>query len=102
PDAAAEAALADGPGRLQVTFPLPSSARADHRLIVDNLSALGFVRVLADGTPLHLGELPPRADLARAKELLVVVDRLAVDPAAPDGARGRLVESLATAFAEGE
>ncbi len=102
PDAAADAAMADGPGRLQVAFPLPSSVRADHRLIVDNLSALGFVRVLADGEPLHLGELPPEADLARATELLVVVDRLAVDAAARDGARGRLVESLATAFAEGE
>ncbi len=102
PDAAAAGVLADGPGRLLVTFPLPASARADHRLIADNLAALGFVRVLADGEPLHLDELPPDTDLARARELLVVVDRLAVEADRPAAARSRLVESLATAFGEGE
>jgi excinuclease ABC subunit A len=102
PDGAATAVLADGPGRLLVTFPLPASARADHRLIADNLAALGFVRVLADGEPLHLGELPPDTDLARTGELLVVVDRLAVEADRPVAARPRLVESLATAFGEGE
>ncbi len=90
--------------RLQVVFPLPEAARQNHEAIVENLGALGFVRVLADGTPLHLQELPPGTDLARAGELLVVVDRLVLEP--PD-ARGpeppvRLPESLATAFQEGE
>ncbi len=93
-------------GRLQVTFPLPPSARASHAAIVENLRALGFVRLVADGTPLHLDELPDAADLHAATELLVVVDRLA-PPSAPTApgappAPARLAESLATAFAEGE
>jgi excinuclease ABC subunit A len=66
--------------------------------VVDNLRALGFVRVLADGLPHHLDELPAGVDLTRAGELLVVVDRLV----AGQRDAGRLAESLATAFQEGE
>ncbi|HET8656771.1 MAG TPA: hypothetical protein VFL93_14710, partial [Longimicrobiaceae bacterium] len=62
--------------RLMVCFPLPRSARVTHALVVENLRALGFVRVLADGEELHLDDLPADADLTRARELLVVVDRL--------------------------
>ncbi len=100
PQSAAEAILAALPpgARLQVAFPLPESARVTHAAVVENLRALGFVRLVADGVPHHLDELPPGIDLTRAAELLVVVDRLTATPeAAP-----RLVESLATAFAEGE
>ena len=86
--------------RFQVAFPLPMSARANHATIVENLRALGFLRVLADGRELHLDELPAKVDLTAAAELLVVVDRLAM------GAEGevpaRLTESLSTAFGEGE
>ena len=53
---------------------------------------------IADGAPHHLDELPAELDLTRADELLVVVDRLAAEPAAA----GRLAESIATAFQEGE
>jgi excinuclease ABC subunit A len=75
-----------------------------HKLVVENLRAMGFLRVLADGTMLDLA--PPDAedesvlgaDLTMAEELLVVVDRLRVDVAARD----RLADSLGTAFAEGE
>jgi excinuclease ABC subunit A len=72
--------------------------RATHAQIVDNLTAMGFVRVLVGGTLHRLDELPKRMDLARAKGALVVVDRV---PAAP-GAAERLADSLATAFAEGD
>jgi excinuclease ABC subunit A len=84
--------------RVMIAFPLPLSARVTHALVVENLRALGFVRVLADGREVHLDELPEDADLTRAGELLVVVDRLRVDA---DEA-GRLADSLQTAFGEGE
>ncbi len=73
---ATDAVQATVTGRLQVVFPLPASARASHELIVENLRALGFLRVMADSELLHLDELPPKRDLAKARELLVVVDRL--------------------------
>jgi excinuclease ABC subunit A len=73
-------------------------ARLTHAAVAENLRALGFVRVVADGTSYHLEELPPALDLIQAEELLVVVDRLSVDPSS----LGRLAEAVATAFQEGE
>ncbi|NIP59533.1 MAG: excinuclease ABC subunit A, partial [Gemmatimonadetes bacterium] len=35
--------------RFQVTFPLKLSGKVTHALVVENLRAMGFVRVLADG-----------------------------------------------------
>ncbi len=84
--------------RVMICFPLPRSARLTHALVVENLRALGFVRVLADGEELHLDDLPAGLDLTGAAELLVVVDRLRADA----GERQRLADSLHTAFAEGE
>ncbi|MGE0440809.1 MAG: excinuclease ABC subunit UvrA [Gemmatimonadales bacterium] len=86
------------PGPCQVAFPLPPSARLSHEAIGENLRALGFLRILADGVPLHLDDLPEGTDLDRSIELLVIVDRLA-DPAA---ATGRVTEAVAQAMAEGE
>jgi excinuclease ABC subunit A len=88
--------------RLMVGFPLPRSARLTHALVLENLRALGFVRVLADGRELHLDDLSADAaagvDLTAAQELIVVVDRLR----AGDEDANRLADSLQTAFAEGE
>jgi excinuclease ABC subunit A len=98
PGSAADDVLRALEGRLQVTFPLPPIARLGHDAVVENLRAMGFVRVIADGTPLRLDELPAGSDLTRAGELLVVVDRLAATP----DALPRIVESIATAFQEGE
>jgi len=90
--------------RFQVTFPLPRSEETDHRSLVENLRSLGFMRLLVDGTQADLGapgaEDPALAgmDLSTARDLLVVVDRLKVDPEA----RGRLADSLGTAFREGD
>jgi excinuclease ABC subunit A len=81
-----------------VCFPLPLSARVTHALVVENLRALGFVRVLANGVEIHLDELPEGTDLTAAGELLVVVDRVKVDAEQS----GRLADSLGTAFTEGE
>jgi excinuclease ABC subunit A len=99
PQSAADDVLAAVPGdRIQVAFPLPPVARLTQEAVVENLRALGFVRVLADGAAHHLDELPAGLDLTRAHELLVVVDRLVADAASA----GRLAESVATAFQEGE
>src|SRR6267142_5632057 len=64
PQSAAEDTRRAVTGRVQVAFPLPVTARLSHTAIVENLGALGFVRLLLDGQPLHLAELPPGLDLA--------------------------------------
>ncbi|MGH7459226.1 MAG: excinuclease ABC subunit UvrA [Longimicrobiaceae bacterium] len=84
--------------RVSVCFPLPRSAQASHGVLVDNLRALGFARVVADGRPLHLDFLEQGADLTRAGELLVAVDRLCARAAD----RVRLAEAVEVAFSEGE
>jgi excinuclease ABC subunit A len=84
--------------RVMICFPLPLSARVTHALVVENLRALGFVRVLLDGGELHLDEVPEGTDLTTASELLVVVDRLRADVEES----ARLADSLHTAFKEGE
>jgi excinuclease ABC subunit A len=90
--------------RIQVAFPLPRSAEITHELLVSNLRAMGFVRVLVDGALVDLsgaeaGEASTLGtDLTTAGELLVVVDRLKVDP----GDSARLADSLGTCFVEGD
>ena len=96
-------ALPDG-SRILVTFSLNLSERVTHALVVENLRAMGFLRVLADGEMIDLGvpssEDPESlgVDLTEASRLLVVVDRLKVSPEGRD----RLADSIGTAFAEGE
>jgi excinuclease ABC subunit A len=97
-EAAADDVLSRGRARVQVCFPLPPVARLTHAAVVENLRALGFVRVLADGVPHHLDELPPELDLTRVGELLTVVDRLVAEP----GSVGRMCEAIGTAFQQGE
>ena len=85
--------------RLHVTFPLKLSNKVTHDVVIENLRAQGFLRVAMDGLVLHLDELADsKRDITRAKELLVVVDRLGV---AADAA-GRLSDAVGTSFAEGE
>src|SRR5215210_740339 len=98
PEAAADTVVAQVTGRVQVCFPLPPVARLTHATVVENLRALGFVRVVVEGKVMHLDELPQEVDLTRAEELLVLVDRLEATPASTS----RLCEALATAFQEGE
>ena len=96
PASVAQRVATETTSRLQVTFPVPPSVRGTHDALVDNLRALGFVRVIAAGEDLHLDSLPADRDLTDAEELLVVVDRLT------PGDVGRLSEAVALAFAEGE
>jgi len=90
--------------RIQVTFPLPRSGQVTHELMVSNLRAMGFMRLLADGVPLDIsgGDAVDAeslgVDVSAARELLVVVDRLKVE----SGASDRLADSLGTCFVEGE
>ena len=98
PEGATDEILARVGGRFEVAFPVPPAARVTHAAMVDNLQALGFVRVAADGASWRLDELPPELDLARSADLLVIVDRLLAAPTVA----ARLSEALATAFAEGE
>jgi excinuclease ABC subunit A len=98
PQEAADTVLEQTTGRIQICFPLPPVARLTHETVAENLRALGFVRVVADGMPVHLDELPVNLDLTRLDELLVVVDRLECGPAAAS----RLREAVAAAFQEGE
>ena len=90
--------------RMMVVFPLKLSEQVTHGLVVENLRAMGFLRVLAEGEMLDVGgegAADPEklgVDLIRARELLVVVDRLKVS----EEIRDRLADSLGTAFAEGE
>ena len=85
--------------RFAVTFPLRLSSEVTHDVVVENLRAQGFLRVGIDGAIRHLDELiAARSDVTRAKELLVIVDRLAVT-AEPEA---RLADAIGTAFSEGD
>jgi excinuclease ABC subunit A len=68
-------------------------------VVIENLRAQGFLRVAIDGIVMHLDELADsKRDITRAKELLVVVDRLTASPETS----GRLSDAVGTAFREGE
>ena len=87
-------------GAALICFPLPPALRARHGAILENLQAMGFVRI-AVGPPLsvrRLDELPESLDLAATPGVLVVVDRLALDAAGAE----RIADAVATAFAEGD
>src|SRR5687768_18414651 len=94
----------DAGTRIMVAFPLPRSARISHERVVENLRALGFMRVMASGEMLDLDDataLDPKKlghNLAGAEELLVIVDRTVVSA----DARERVADSVNTAFSEGE
>jgi excinuclease ABC subunit A len=96
PASAAQATAALGDAPVQVAFPVPESARVTHLALVENLRALGFRRLVADGEALHLEELPPRLDLTASRDLLVVLERQ------PASATDRVREAVALAFIEGE
>jgi excinuclease ABC subunit A len=82
---------------ITIAFPLPPAVKARHEQVVENLTAMGFVRVMVKDAVHRLDALPPKLDLCKAKGVLVVVDRIATG-----GGTDRLADSLATAFAEGD
>jgi len=85
--------------RFSVGFPLKLSDKVTHDVVVDNLRAQGFVRVSVNGVTMTLDELDPKKnDLTRAKELIVIVDRLVVGP----DTTSRLSDAVGTCFTEGD
>ena len=85
--------------RFAVAFPLQLSSKVTHAVVMENLRAQGFLRVSVAGRILHLDDVDAeKLDLTRARDLLVVVDRLTVSP----DTAGRLADAVGTAFREGD
>jgi excinuclease ABC subunit A len=85
--------------RFSVAFPLRLSAEVTHEVVIENLRAQGFLRIALDGVTKHLDEIATEAvDVTFAKELLVIVDRLAASPEMA----GRLADAIGQAFREGD
>ena len=80
-----------------IGFPLPPTSGIGHEGIVDNLRAMGFLRVRALGAVFRLEDLPPDIGFGD-EETSVIVDRVRVTTRA----RTRLADSLAISFAEGD
>jgi excinuclease ABC subunit A len=80
-----------------VCFPLPVAGTPGHDRILENLRAMGFVRLKSGDEVYRLDALPPDFRLD-ADPFLVVVDRMGVS----ESERTRLADSVATAFAEGD
>ncbi len=98
PTTAADRLLQETTGAMAVIgFSIPYSSKVSHELILENLNAMGFVRVLADGEVHRLDALPAAIRLD-APDIMVAVDRLKLTQAN----RGRIVDSVATALAEGD
>jgi len=83
---------------LVIAFPLPASAHRPDVDVAAQLRAAGFVRAQLDGVLARLESPDAEQRVREAREVLVVVDRLA----ASDATRGRLADAVATAFNEGE
>ncbi len=90
--------LAAGGGAWYVTFSLPISDALKHAVLVENLRALGFVRVLAGGSEVHLDDLEEGRDLTRETPIFVVVDRVAIGSTEP----ARVAEAVERAYEEGD
>lgn len=85
--------------RYHVAFPLRLSDKVTHDVVVENLRAQGFVRVAVNGVVHHLDEIESATtNLTKARELLVIIDRLVVSAESSN----RLSDAVGTAFADGE
>jgi excinuclease ABC subunit A len=81
-----------------VGFPLPPVGSAPDISVTAQLRAAGFARVQADGAVIRLDAADAEQQVRAAREVVVLVDRLAPEAAQP----GRLAEAVATAFGEGD
>lgn len=97
PQSVADNVLVSG-GRIQVAFPLPQVSRTSRDAVIENLRALGFVRIALGETVHRLDELPAEVTIDDQTDIVVIVDRLTAEPASS----GRIAEGVATAFQEGE
>ncbi len=85
-------ALAEGT-RLMVLAPLVRGQRGEHKDVLRNVVADGFLRVRIDGEMFEVRQVPPLAK-TRRHTIEVVVDRVIVKPSA----RGRLADSIEQAL----
>src|SRR5690606_4060176 len=97
PQSVTDSVLASG-GRIQVAFPLPQVSRASRDAVIENLRALGFVRIALGESVHRLDELPRDITIDENTDIVVIVDRLTAEAASA----GRIAEAVATAFQEGE
>ncbi|AXG82746.1 excinuclease ABC subunit UvrA [Streptomyces paludis] len=86
-------AAGEGAARVHVLAPVVRDRKGEHTDVFRQLMADGFSRVRVDGTVLPLTS-PPALDKRAKHSIEVVVDRLALRPAA----RQRLTESVETAL----
>jgi len=85
--------------RFSVACPLVRSTLVKHAVIEENLRARGFVRVAIGERLLHLDDLAAaKIDLAKADDVLIVIDRLVIDA----DARTRIADAVQVAFMEGD
>ena len=85
--------------RFIVAFPLRLSTAVTDAMVVENLRAQGFLRVVADGELKTLEEVEAEGiKLTLVKDLLVAVDRLS----ASVESAGRIAEAIGTAFRVGD
>ncbi len=97
PERVADELCRGHPGaRALVMFPLPVPAKEPAATFLGRLVRRGFARIKVGDAVLPLEPLPV-VDLAEQRELLVVLDRIVLDPAR----QTRLAGSLEQAFSEG-
>lgn len=85
--------------RFMVACPLIRSREVTHAVIAENLRARGLVRVALGARIVHLDDVDTEGlDLAAADDVLIVIDRLRVEPTA----RGRIADAVQTSFNEGD
>ncbi len=82
--------------KIQVIAPAVRARKGEHKQVLEQIRKDGYVRVKVDGVVYPIEEVPP-LNKKYNHTIDVVVDRLKVR----DGIRGRLSESLETAFAFG-
>ncbi|MFQ5897903.1 MAG: excinuclease ABC subunit UvrA [Candidatus Methylomirabilia bacterium] len=97
-ESVADTLLSEFPGeRALVCFPLPVPPGLDPAELFSGLIRRGFARLKVNGTVAELTGAPPR-DLATAREVQVVLDRVVL----AGDKRSRLTQSLEMAFREGD
>ncbi len=85
--------------RFAIACPLVRSAKVTHEVLDENLRQRGFVRVALGERLMQLDEVAAEGiDLAEAKDVQIVIDRLIVD----ESVAGRAADAVQTAFNEGD
>ena len=82
--------------KLQIIAPAVRDRKGEHKQVIEEIRKDGYIRLKVDGVVYPIDEVPP-LDKKFKHTIDVVVDRLKLK----DGIRGRLNESLETAFAFG-